>query len=89
MIANSTELGVAVRQLRIMSTALKALRTQLDTANPNLLAVTEKSYLQRIESLQHDISHYLCDHPTDVSLLLGGVEDREHSTAKHGPEIEI
>jgi hypothetical protein len=84
MIANSTELGVAVRQLRIMEDALKALRDQLDTTNPDLLDVTEKAYLHRIESLQGEISHYLCDHPTEVSLIVRPMSvlassDREQS----------
>ena len=70
MIANATELTVAVRQLRIMEDALKALRDQLETRNPDLLIVTEQAYVRRIASLQTDISRYLCDHPTQVSLLV-------------------
>jgi hypothetical protein len=70
MIENSIELIVAVRQLRIMEEALRALRTQLEAKNPDLLTVSEKAYIIRIESLQSDISRYLCDHPTDVSLVV-------------------
>ncbi len=70
MIANHVEMAVAVRQLRIMEEALQALRNQLQTSNPDLLAATEKSYVHRITSLQTEISHYLCDHPTEVSRLV-------------------
>lgn len=74
MIENSTELVVAVRQLRIMEDARKALREQLETKNPDLLAVTEQTYVRRIESLQTDISKYLCDHPTEVSILVNSTD---------------
>lgn len=77
MIANTTELKVAVRQLRIMEDALKALRNQLSATNPELLNVTEKAYVRRIETLQTDISQHLCDHPTEVSLLVRLTEDLE------------
>ena len=77
MIANRVELKVSVRQLRIMENALKALRGQLATTNPELLNVTEKAYVRRIETLQTDISHYLCDHPTEVSLLVHLTDDFE------------
>jgi len=70
MIANTTELTVAVRQLKIMEDALKALRDQLKTTNPDLLTVTEKAYVRRIEELQTDISQHLYAHPTEVSLLV-------------------
>ncbi len=81
MIANATELMVAARQLKIMEDALNALRDQLDTANPALLDITEKAYVRRIEDLQADISHYLCDHPTGVSLLVRSVDNPEPVTA--------
>jgi hypothetical protein len=77
MIANTTELKVAVRQLRIMEDALKALRDQLATTNPELLSVTEKAYVRRIEDLQADISQHLCDHPTEVSLIMRLTDDLE------------
>ena len=70
MIANTVELKVAVRQLRIMEDALKALRDQLADTNSELLNVTEKAYVRRIEALQADISQHLYDHPAEVSLLM-------------------
>lgn len=75
MIANTTELRVAVRELRIMEEALRALRDQLATTNPDLLSVTEKAYVRRIERLQTEISQHLCDHPTEVSLLINLPDD--------------
>jgi hypothetical protein len=77
MIANTTELKVAVRQLKIMEDALQALRNRLETTNPELLSVTEKAYVRRIEDLQADISLHLCDHPTEVSLLVRLTDDLE------------
>lgn len=70
MIANSTELKVAVRNLQIMEQARKALYDQLQGDNPDLLELTSKSYHHRIETLQSDIAAYLCEHPADISLLL-------------------
>jgi hypothetical protein len=70
MIENHVELMVAVRQLRIMEAALRALRTQLEAQNPELLAISALAYTNRIASLQSDISRYLCDHPTEVSLIV-------------------
>ena len=70
MIANSEELTIAVRNLKIMEEALRALRDQLEASNPRLLAMTSKAYVQRIVSLQQDITAYLAEHPTDVSLIL-------------------
>jgi len=61
MIADATELKVAESQLNIIKSALTALRHQLETANPGLLAITEKVYIRRIEDLQADISRYLSD----------------------------
>lgn len=80
MIANSTELTVAARGLKIMDVALKALREQLKTTNPELLGIAEKAYVRRIEDLQADISHYLCDHPTEVLLLVQVLGDLEPAT---------
>jgi hypothetical protein len=74
MIANATELRVAVRQLRIMEGALRALREQLETSNPWLLGVTSKAYVRRITSLQEEIVEYLAAHPADVSLILPPAE---------------
>lgn len=82
MIANATELKVAVSQLRIMEDALKALREQLETSNPDLLGSTEKAYLRRIKDLQTDISQHLCDHPTEVSLLMRLTGDSESAVTK-------
>ncbi len=70
MIANSTELKVALRNLALMEQALRALRQQLETSNPQLLDVTAKAYEKRIESLQTEIVRYLYDHPSEVSSLL-------------------
>jgi hypothetical protein len=56
MIANSLERKVAVRNLKIMEEALRALRKQLETSNPWLLKVTSKSYVRRIAALQAEIA---------------------------------
>ena len=69
MIANSKELQVALRSLRILEESLTALRQQLTPANPDLLSVTAPSYLQRITTLQSEIANYLYTHPADVSIL--------------------
>ncbi len=50
------------------------LRDQLETSNPALLEVTSKAYVRKIEALQKDIAHYLCEHPADVSLILPPLE---------------
>lgn len=71
MIANSNELKMAVRSLRIMQQSLDALRAQLEVENPDLLAVTAPSYERRIQTLQKQIAHFLCDHPDALSLILG------------------
>jgi hypothetical protein len=56
MITHSRELQVAVRNLKIMKQALRALRQQLETSNPWLLKVTSKAYVRRIAALQADIA---------------------------------
>ena len=70
MIASSTELKVALRNLALMEQALRALRQQLEVANPQLLDVTAKAYEKRIASLQTELARYLYDHPSEVSSLL-------------------
>lgn len=74
MIANSDELKMAVRSLRIMQHSLAALQTQLTVENPDLLTVTTPSYERRIQTLQEQIAHYLCDHPYALSLILGPID---------------
>lgn len=77
MIANATELKVALRSLALLEQALQALRRQLGTANPELLGVTARTYERRIEALQKEIADYLYGHPSDVSLLLPLMEVAE------------
>jgi len=84
MIANTTELKVAVRQLKIMEDALKALRDQLETTNPDLLTVTEKAYVRRIEDLQTEISQHLYTHPAEVSLLVRLTDELEAMVTNEG-----
>jgi len=67
MIANSKELQIALRSLRILEESLTALRQQLTPANPDLLSVTAPTYLQRITVLQSEIANYLYAHPDDIS----------------------
>lgn len=74
MIANSAELKVAARNLRILEDALLALRNQLEATNAQLFEVTSKAYVRRINSLQTDIAKYLSEHPQEVSLILPSVE---------------
>lgn len=74
MIANSTELKVAVRNLRIMEEALAALQTQLEESNPKLYEVSSQAYLRRITALQEEIAAYLAQHPAEVSLILPPIE---------------
>ncbi len=69
MIANSTELKMALRSLRILEEAVAALREHLKVANPDLLAVTEPTYTKRIAVLQAEIAAYLSSHPSDISRL--------------------
>ena len=64
MIEDATELRVARRQLKIIEDTLTALRDQLATANPGLLAITEKAYIRRMEDLQTEISCYLSNSAT-------------------------
>jgi hypothetical protein len=70
MITNATELTIAVRNLKIMEEALRALREQLEASNPCLLDIASTTYKQRIASLQKDITQYLAQYPSDISLIL-------------------
>jgi len=67
MLANTQELTVALRSLIILEKSLGALRGQLATANPGLLATMSPAHVQRIESLQAEIAIYLYAHPSDAS----------------------
>ncbi len=77
MIANSTELRVAVRQLRIMEMALAALREQLQSANPWLCDASTPAHVRRIGALQHEIAQYFAYHPDAVSLVLPRLDQME------------
>jgi len=68
--ANAEELKIAVRHLKIMEEALRALREQLETSHPCLLDIASKTYRQRITALQRDITQYLALYPSDISLIL-------------------
>ena len=70
MIANAEELKIAVRHLKIMEAALRALREQLEVSHPCLLDIASKTYRQRITALQIDIAQYLAQYPSDISLVL-------------------
>jgi hypothetical protein len=74
MIANSVELWVAVRNLRILEKTLGSLREELQAKNPLLLEAASKAYVHRIAALQEAIAKYLGDHPTEVSLILPPLE---------------
>jgi hypothetical protein len=88
MIADSVELKVAVRNLKIMEEALRALREQLEVSNLWLLEVTSKGYVRRIAALQTDIAQYLNEHPTEVSLILPPLEQVIAATApKSSPTL--
>ncbi len=69
MTATSKELKIALRSLRILEEALAALREQLTSVNPDLLAVTAPTYAGRIAALQAEVVAYLSSHPSDVSWL--------------------
>ncbi len=60
---------MALRSLRILEEALSALRGQLESANPELLAVTAPAYTGRIAALQTEIAAYLFSHPSNMSRL--------------------
>ena len=77
MIANAVELRVEVRNLKIMEKAHCALNEQLETLNPELLAVTSPAYERRIALLQQEIVQYLAEHPAEVSLILPPIEATE------------
>jgi hypothetical protein len=74
MIENATNLRVAIRNLRILEKTLKGLREELREKNPWLLGITEKAYIQRIESIQKDVVQYLADHPADLSQVMAPPE---------------
>ena len=76
MFANLKELQVALRSLPILEEALAALRHELAAANPDLLAVTAPTYVQRIHALQAEVVEYLSAHPTDVSRLAAALPTR-------------
>ena len=69
MIANSKELQIALRNLRIFEETSDALRKELAEANPDLLAAAMPAYLKRIALLQSEVAEYLYAHPSDVSKL--------------------
>ena len=56
MITQTNQTQIALRNLHILEQALAALRQQLMTANPDLLAVTEPAYRKRIAALQSTVS---------------------------------
>jgi hypothetical protein len=59
MIASEAELKAAIRHVVILEAALQALHDQLKATNPELLAITCKAYMRRIESLEPEIANYL------------------------------
>jgi hypothetical protein len=69
MIANSKELQIALRNLRIFGETSAALREELADANPDLLAAALPAYINRISSLQAEIADYLYSHPADISRI--------------------
>lgn len=73
MIANSKELQIALRNLRIFEDTSTALREELTEANPDLLAAAMPAYLNRIALLQSEVAEYLYAHPSDVSKLAADI----------------
>ncbi len=69
MIANSKELQVALRNLRIFGETSTALQEELADANPDLLAATLPAYLNQVAKLQAEIAEYLSAHPADISQI--------------------
>ncbi len=69
MVANSKELQIALRNLRIFGEASAALREQLAASNPDLLAAALPAYVNRIARLQAEIAEYLYAHPADISQI--------------------
>jgi hypothetical protein len=55
MNTHSKELQYAIRSFRILEEALTALREQLATVNPDLLAATAPAYTQRIIVVKAEI----------------------------------
>lgn len=70
MIANSKELKIALRSLRISEESLTALESQLIAANPDLLTAAAPTYTQHITALQGEIANYFYAHPAAVSQLV-------------------
>jgi hypothetical protein len=70
MIADTIELRVSIRNLRILEKTLQGLRSELSERNPWLLQIISKAYVRRIDSIQKDIVAYLADHPSEVSQVL-------------------
>lgn len=69
MIANSKELQIALRNLRIFGETADALQEELVDANPDLLAAALPAYINRIARLQVEIADYLYAHPSDISQI--------------------
>ncbi len=70
MIADTIELRVAIRNLRILEKTLQGLRSELQEKNPSLLQIISKAYVRRIDLIQKEIVAYLADHPSEVSQIL-------------------
>lgn len=69
MLIDSTELQIALRNLRIFAGTSAVLQEELAEANPDLLAAAMPAYLNRIALLQSEVADYLYAHPSDVSTL--------------------
>ena len=69
MIASSTEMRIALRNLRIFEDTLAALQEELAAINPDLLAAVAPAYVRRIALLQSEIAEYIHSHPSAVSTL--------------------
>ncbi len=78
MIANSKELQIALRNLRIFEETSAALREELAEANPHLLAAAMPAYLNRIAHLQSEVAEYFYAHPADVSKLAASLPLEAH-----------
>lgn len=80
MIANSKELQVALRNLRIFGETSAALQEELADANPDLLAATLPAYVSRIARLQAEIAKYLYAHPADISQIAAALSTEALAT---------